>query len=315
MTTRLALTGLLFIAAFTAWIACNTSGLSTQPRASFAQLACLDVNSDNRIDSADAADLSRVPDFNADGTRDDDDAAFLRGVDIALDPARAPCEPKSSKRAPEYLVAHGYFEPADVTCAAGTRPVLLVGVGGGVVNLRQKDDASGIRSIIDAIQRSYDDRDIDTIGVLAGPAIVGAARANDGMEQWMTHAVQVYFDRYPCLRAVLAGHSHGAVTVDVAAARLEQAYPGRIIAVVDVDRIESLYGGDLGSRPAVVPVFNVFQTNDGILPGRPYDAPNAENWDASGVAAPDGKGSVIHTTIDNSKPVRDRIVAEVLERS
>lgn len=303
------------LAASVAWAACNNSGLSATPRASFAQLACLDVNGDDRINAADAADMSKVPDFNGDRSRDADDAAFLYGVDIALDPARPACESKSSKRAPEYLVAHDYFQSSDVSCDDGAKPVLLVGVGGGVVNLREKEDAAGIRDTVDALQSAYSDRDRDTIAVLAGPAIVGAANANAGMEDWITHAVQVYLERYPCLSVVLVGHSHGAVTADVAAARLEDAYAGRIIAVVDLDRIESLYNGDLAARPRSAPVFNVYQQNDGILPGKPYDEPNAENWDAATVPAPDGKGFVIHTTIDNAKPVHDRIVEWVMARS
>lgn len=303
------------LAAAMVWAACNTSGLSEQPRASFAQLACLDVNGDDRVNGADAADMSKVPDFNADRSRDADDAAFLFGVDVALDPASGDCESKSSERAPEYLVAHDYFQSSDVSCDGGARPVLLVGVGGGVVNLREKEDAAGIRDLIDALQQAYGDSDTDTIAVLAGPSIVGAVNANRGMEDWMTHAVQVYFERFPCLRAVLAGHSHGAVTVDVVAARLEEQYAGRIIAVVDLDRIESLYNGDLASRPTTTPVFNIYQRNDGILPGAPYDAPNVENWDAGGMPAPEGDGVVIHVTIDNSEPVRERIVEWVMQRS
>lgn len=316
MTLRIVRIAVLVSATALAWAACNTSGLSTQPRATFSQLACLDLNGDDRIDGSDALAEFRVPDFNADGLRDDRDGAFLRGVDIALDPARAPCVDGAAKRTPEYLVAHGYFEPSDVSCDSGARPVLLVGVGGGVVNLREKDDASGIRAIVDALQREYDDRDIETIGVLAGPAIVGAANVHAGMEQWMTHAVQVYLDRFSCLRAVLVGHSHGAVTADVIAARLEREYANRIIAVVDVDRVEALYIGDLTARPVLAPVLNIYETNDGILRGYPYDSPNAENWDASAVtAAGDGDARVSHTTIDNAKAVRDRIVDEVIERS
>lgn len=311
MRTRITSLAITLLLTPIAWVACNTSGLSEQPRASFAQLACLDFNGDDRIDARDAMDMSKVPDFNADRSRDADDAAFLYGVEIALDPARGPCE--SSARAPEYLVAHDYFQSSDVSCEDGARPVLLAGIGGGVVNLREKEDAAGIRDLVDALQRAYGDRDIDTIAVLAGPAIVGAANANTGMEDWMTHAVQVYLERYPCLRAVLAGHSHGAVTADVVAARLEGRYAGRIIAVVDLDRIESLYQGDLAARPRNVPVFNVYQVNDGILPGAPYDSPNTENWDASGT--PDGEGVVIHVTIDNSEPVRERIVEWVMARS
>jgi hypothetical protein len=141
------------------------------------------------------------------------------------------------------------------------------------------------------------------------------------MEQFLTHAVQVYLDRYPCLRAVVVGHSHGAVTGDVVSSHLEGEYGDRFIVVVDLDRVDELYTGDTQSRPTQVPVFNVFETNDPALSGAPYDAANAENWDASGEQGPEhgDEGGALkpvnHTTIDNSKSVRDRIVDEVMERS
>src|SRR5688572_17718026 len=112
----IALSGLALAAA-----ACeNTSGLDEAPRATFAQLAYLDVNNDDRINGADGADPSLLSDFNADDDRDAEDAAFVEGIDIPLDPAfdTANCEGEGDD-SPEYLVAHGYFSPSDVSCDDG----------------------------------------------------------------------------------------------------------------------------------------------------------------------------------------------------
>ena len=109
-----AVAAVIFVVALAA---CNSSGLSNQPRATFSQIGCLDVNHDHRLNDADAADLSKVPDFNGDRKHDAQDAAFLKGIDIELDPKRQDeaCA-KKSDAAPEYLVAHGYFEPSNVSC-------------------------------------------------------------------------------------------------------------------------------------------------------------------------------------------------------
>lgn len=316
-------------------VACNTSGLSKQPRATFGQIQCLDVNGDNIVNAADAVDPSKLSDWNADGERDAFDASFLEGVEIELNPNRdrSVCD-DDDKRSSEYLVAHGYFSSSDVSCTDGDdSPVLLVGVGGGSVNLRQGDDAAGIRSMIDEIQKEYSDRGVDTVGVIAGPAIGGAVNEVDAqgvvtgdrghaeMEDWLTHAVQTYFERYPCIKAVIVGHSHGAVTADVVTARLEGAFADRFILVVDVDRVDSLYTGDTASRPATVAVFNVFETNDPRFQVPPYNGANVENWDATAEAAPENGQDggdmkpVNHTTIDNSEAVAARIVEEVMERT
>lgn len=304
-------------------VACNTSGLSKQPRATFSQIACLDINGDDRITAEDAnADRSELPDFNADGDRDDTDAAFLYGLDIPLDPDRdtSGCPDRKNEN-PEYLVAHGYFSPAEVSCEGGDYAVLLLGVGGGEVQLRDDSKARGVRQILDALQQEYDDRGVQTIGVVAGPRVVGGENYFGAMEQWLTHATEVYLERYPCLRVVLVGHSWGAVTTDVVASRLEAEYADRIAAVVAVDRYEGLYEGDVTARPRVVSVFNIYQLNSGIFNGAPYDAANAENWDATGEQGPaegdEGGDStaITHTNLDNSETVRDRIVVEVMERT
>jgi hypothetical protein len=300
-------------------LACNTSGLSNQPRATFSQIACLDVNRDHRISDADAADPSELPDFNADDARDEDDAAFLRDVDIAIDPAfdYAQCDGEA-KDTPEYLVAHGYFDPSDVSCEGDARPVLLIGVGGGAVNVKDKDDAAGVRKVVDKLLGEYEDLDVDAIAVIAGPAIAGGANPNAAMEDWLANATRVYLERYPCLRTVLIGHSLGAVVVDVVGARLEDQYKDRMIAVVDIDRVSRLgeldfYAGDETSRPGAAFIFNIYETND-PMHADPYDVPNAENWDASEVEGTDGE-PVDHTTIDNAPEVHERIVEEVIERS
>jgi pimeloyl-ACP methyl ester carboxylesterase len=141
------------------------------------------------------------------------------------------------------------------------------------------------------------------------------------MEEWLSHATEVYLERYDCLRVVLVGHSWGAVTTDVVASRLEAEYADRIAAVVAVDRYEGLYEGDVGARPRVVPVFNIYQLNSGIFNGAPYDSTNVENWDATGEQGPaegdEGGDSapITHTNLDNSESVRTRIVDEVMERT
>ena len=69
-----------------------------------------------------------------------------------------------------------------------------------------------------------------------------------------------------------------------------------------------------------VHVFNIYEHNGGALQGAAYDVPNAENWDASDQQAPrDGDQGgplqpVNHTTIDNSKSVKQRIVEQVMAR-
>ena len=321
MTLRLPAVLLLALAALT--VACNTSGLSNQPRATFSELACLDKNGDHRLNELDAANLSAVPDFNGDRKHDANDAAFFKGIDIPLDPtAEADVCGKTSEIGPEYLVAHGYFEPANVSCEGGAQPVLLVGVGGGIKDLKEKSQAAGIRSIIDGLQKSYDARKIDTIAVIAGPAMVGAAQPNVAMEQWMTNAVRTYLDRYPCIRAVLVGHSHGGITVDVVAAALEGQYAARFIDIVELDRSEFAYSGDVQSKPQQAHVFSIFESNSDVLSGVPYlNAPNADVWDASHELGPEkgDKGGALkqvnHTTIDNSTAVKQRIIDDVMRRS
>jgi hypothetical protein len=318
-TLVIALTSALLVGSL-ALAACNNSGISAKPRGAFTDLACLDVNGDARINTDDATDVSKVPDFNADGRRTDDDAAFVRGVDIPLAPGHTACGDDSNKS--EFLVTHEFLRDADVNCGSPEdTAVLVLGVGGGVDDLKDKGDAAGVRSIMNAIIKEYEDNDVQTMGIVAGSAFDGAQNPNTAMEDWLTNVARVQLDRFSCLRLVTVGFSHGAVSVEVVGSRIEQQYGPRMTATVVVDRISDLYIGNTTEYPTTSPVFNVYQTNSGVLGGAPLDRPNVENWDASGEQGPeDGdKGGdlvpVSHVTIDNSRSVRDRIVAEVVARS
>jgi hypothetical protein len=255
-------------------------------------------------------------DLNADGTVDDADAAFL-DVDMRV---VSNFDFAACGDAPiEYLVSSD-DEPA-ISCDDGAKALIVAAIGGGVVDLRDNSNAAGVRWMTNALLDQLHDRDYQTVTMVSGPGISGLeAELNPAMETWMTHSLRTMLDQYPCARAVLLGHSHGAITAEVVASRLEAAYGDRIAVVAAIDRVEDLYVGDTQSLPQSVPVFNVFETNDADTAGGAHDAPNFENWDASGETAPkEGEGGgpsepVTHTTIDNSPGVRDRVIAEVLDR-
>lgn len=319
MKTTAVLAAVLLVGALSL-SACNESGLAEKPRANFAHLACLDVNGDGRINTGDADDPSAISDFNADDERDAFDAAFVKGVDIPLgSDARQACA-DGADRDPEYLVAHDFLQDADVTCAPGDRAVLVVGVAGGVDDLKDEDQAAGVREIANATIARLEDQDVQTIGVIAGSALYGAENAHAAMEDWLVNAITVYLDAFPCLDVATVGFSHGGVTVTAVASRLEAAGLGeRIVASVMLDRIEDYYGGDLSSMPQSSPLVSVYQAN--TPGGSPVDGANVFNYDASADTAPaDGdKGGelkpVTHVTIDNSKSVRDMIASLILARA
>lgn len=301
-------------------VACgNESGLEEKPRANFAHLACLDVNGDGRINGDDAEHVEDLADFNADDDRDEFDAAFVEGVDIPLAPeAKEQCDGGGDKD-PEYLVAHDWFRDADVSCRPGDDAMLVLGVAGGVDDLKDEGQAAGVRDTVDEVISQLEDQEIETIGVIAGAALYGAENAHAAMEDWLVNAVEVYFKRFPCVRLTTIGFSHGGVTVAVIASRLEAEYGDRMVATVVLDRIEDFYGGDLTSMPATSPVINVYQTN--TPGGSRVEAPNVFNFDASGELGPpdDEHGGtpqpVTHVTLDNSPGVRDAVTEMIVERT
>jgi hypothetical protein len=254
-------------------------------------------------------------DLNADGKVDDADAAFL-GIDMHV---VSDFDYGACGDAPiEYLVSTNDV-PA-ISCDDGAKALIVVAVGGGVVDLRDNTNAAGVRWMTNALLDELHSRDYQTVTIVSGPGISGLdADLNPAMEMWLTHSTQTMLDEYPCADAVLLGHSHGAITAEVVASRLEAAYGDRMLIVAAIDRVEELYAGDALSLPLSVQVFNVFETNDENR-GAPHDAANFENWDATGETAPkDGEQGgpsepVRHTTIDNSPGVRDRVIQEVLDR-
>ena len=264
----------------------GSSGLRLRnlPNATYTQIECLDVNGDHRLNVQDAADPARLPKLDsiaaAGGT-----AAFLAGIDIPLDAAKedTACHGKNPDWGAEFVVARGELP---VNCDGAAAPVLLVGVGGGVSNLERKNEAAGVTQTIDSLQAAFQRDGVPTFAVISGQALIAASNVHTAMEDWMTHAVGVYMVAYPCLRVALVGHSHGAITVDVMGSRLESTFADRILSVVDIDRVEALYHGDLQSWPSSVPVLNIFESNDPALAGAPRSAANVENWDASGEQAP-----------------------------
>ena len=283
----------------------------------YAQIACADVNNDGRLNDADAENLAQLPDFNGDGRHDDADAAFLRGIDISLDPAgkQIACAHKNKDVGPEWSV----FEPGtqQLSCDGDKKAVLILGIGGGVTNLKG-NDAAGVKQIIEDARSTFEGKGVHTVTILSGQAVNSAASVNSAMELWIAHATQTLLEAYPCLRVVIVGHSHGAIVADVAAAKLEATYADRFVEVVDLDRVEALYSGDTKTWPSRIPVFNVYETSDPKLHGEARDASNVTNWDATGEKGPKNgdKGGplapVDHTTIDNSASVRARIIADVL---
>jgi hypothetical protein len=298
--------------------------LSVDESIAAVHVPCLDTNQDLVLGPDDAGQPlqggaegdSEGIDFNADGAVDDADAAFL---DVGLRVAQGFDYSVCGDATVEYIVASDDV-PA-IECDDGSKAMIVVAVGGGVVDLRTDDNAAGVRWMANALLDELEGRDYQTLTVVAGPGLPGIdAELNSGMETWVTHSVRTLLDQYPCAQAVMMGHSHGAITVEVAAARLEQEYGDRILLVVANDRIEDLYLGDTQSRPDTVPVFNIYETNDAEQSGGALEAPNVENWDASGEEAPkDGEEGganepVRHTTIDNSPGVRDRIIEEVMDR-
>lgn len=277
------------------------------PDGQFIQMACLDTNSDQRLSAADGDALAGHP-----------LAAALGSVDIALATPAADCADGGAE--PELQVNAPTVAPA-FDCAAAQPPVLLIGVGGGAVNMRDETNAAGVRSLLSELQSAFTDIGVQTQAIAAAPDVHGATEPFPAMEELLAAIARANLDGYSCLRVVLTGHSYGGVSTTAVAAALERdGYGGRILVSVPVDRVTAFYDGDVDSLPQQSAVLNVYETTDATLPGAPIEQPNVENWDASGERGPKNgeKGGssqpVNHTIIDNSQSVWDRVVAEVLER-
>src|SRR5205814_10629836 len=103
---------------------------------------------------------------------------------------------------------------------------------------------------------------VSTLPILTSSAITGANPGQTSMEHWLTHDIAARLDAMPCLRTVLIGHSHGAVTVTSVTAALDARYSNRLYGVV-IDRSSVLYDRFATDYPAKTPLLNVFQLNEG----------------------------------------------------
>ncbi|HWQ28228.1 MAG TPA: hypothetical protein VNN12_04315, partial [Dehalococcoidia bacterium] len=135
-------------------------------------------------------------------------------------------------------------------------------------------------------------------------------------EQWLALVVAERLETSPCLRAVLVGHSYGAVTATSVAAALEERFPDRVAAVA-LDRATQLYGRPGPPMPKRAPVLNIYQLNEGWH-GVPIRGANVVNVNASSAVAPvDGAAggplrTVWHNNLDDAAVVRERAVAAIV---
>jgi hypothetical protein len=273
------------------------------------EIACFDVNADKRVNGADAAALVDEP-----------LAGPVGAVDIAL-VADAPvnCLADGGPK-PDVQVNEPSGGAATIDCGAGQRPLLLVGVAGGEVNMNNETNAAGVRSLLAMMQSELADAGVQSQPIALAPAVNASVEPHPAMESFAKALMESSLAASPCASLVLVGHSHGALVSTAVASVLERdGYGGRILVTALIDRIGAFYGGDSTSLPQQSPVFNIYQTRD-ALSGIAIDQPNIENWDATDQEGPENgeKGGslepVNHTTIDNSEAVWERIIVEVMER-
>ena len=285
-------------------------------RSTMVQIACLDVNADGRVD-ADDADLQALEDITGDGAVDEADLEVVRGIEVRL-PEGRPSGCAEAPPEPDWQVT----VPAAVDCAAGQAGVVVLGVGGGgSVSLRDPAFAAGIRWMVVNIGEALDGQGIPSQLASVSPGLNSTERSALDAEAWASAYLAAELARTPCLRVVLLGHSYGGAVVKSVAEQLEEAGLGdRILLTVLVDAITFYYEGEVGAMPRTSAVFNIYQTND-VLQWHAIDQPNVENWDASGELAPDegDQGGplipVLHTNIENSQAVLDRINERIVEAS
>jgi hypothetical protein len=253
-------------------------------------ISCLDHNGDGRLDGADSAELA--------------------GLSIPLVAGKACNDPQHHRD----FYAGPPSDSAAYSCVAVKRPLLIVAVGSAGSELldTSSGESPGELQIVAALQDRAAAEGIATDTVLATSAVFGADQPQTRMEQWLEHDLRARLDALPCLRAVMIGHSHGAVTVTSVTAALDGAYAARLFGVL-IDRTTALYDRPAAEYPSRTPLLNIFQTNEGWH-GEKLDLANATNFDASKEQAPiapsDGGGGpalVSHKTLDDSPVVQQLI--------
>jgi hypothetical protein len=296
--------------------ACSSAQLRAVQRfndqADLVQLACLDVNADGLVDANDA-DPATLPDITGDGAVTESDLALVREAQIALPGGRPPECAGGHGPNPDWQVS----APPDLDCAAGERGLLLLAVGGGAVDLSTLNDAAGARWMVEELSGAVD---VPTQIASVAPGLYGTGEPQPDAERWAFAFLSQRLQEQPCLKAVILGHSHGGTLATATAARLEEAgLGGQVLLTVLIDRVTNLYAGDTVSIPQSSPVFNVYLPAPGQdIEGGAIDQPNVENFDASGLKAPEHgeKGGALkpatHTTIDNSPDALREVAARVV---
>ncbi|MBI2724334.1 MAG: hypothetical protein HYX50_04655 [Chloroflexi bacterium] len=257
-------------------------------------ISCLDRNGDGRISGA-------------------DDAAY-DGLNIALtsDACRDPQIRRDFYAGPP-------SDPAQAACGLGARPVLLVAIASAGSNLLDPSggESMGVLRTVADLQDRMQAAGISSETVLAMSAVFGAVQPQTAMEQWLAQDLRARLAARPCLRAVLIGHSHGAVTVTSVTAALDRDDGDRMLGIA-VDRTTSLYDREATEYPERTRILNFFQTNEGWHGSR-VDLPNVVNFDESAERAPvalsDGGGGlalVSHKTLDDAPEVQRAIAAAVM---
>lgn len=277
------------------------------------QIACFDVNDDGKVDAGDA-DASKLPDFNGDGKVDEAETNIVSAVEMTL----LEGTPSNCNRGdkPDWLVT----EAPVIDCSAGQTEVLLYGVGGGAVDLKNPTNAAGVRWMMDDIGKQFDAAGLPHQILSVAPGLNGPDDGQPASEDWSTAYLTEELNRVPCMHLVLLGHSHGATHVTAVASRLEAAgLADRITLNILIDRVTDLYSGDTASLPQQSPVVNYYLAATEQYHSAPIEQANFENVDVSGELAPE-KGeqggkivAVIHSTIDNSPSLLSKIEARIAQ--
>ncbi len=274
------------------WLA----GLKMSRHGIATQVSCLDLNSDGIVDAADGDEFT--------------------GLDIPIIEG-AGCNDAAHHA--DYYV--GDPSNADTyQCDAAAAPVLIVAIASAGSDLLDttEGESLGVLDIVNALQARLTAAGTASVPVLSASVVFGADQPQTRNEEWIEHQVSNRLDDMPCLRAVMIGHSHGGVTVTSVATELEDGYFGRIYGVL-IDRTNVLYDRPATEIPSLIPLLNVFQTNEGWH-GNVLGPDNIANFDESAERAPiapsDGGGGgpalVSHKTLDDSLPVQQRIVDAVM---
>ncbi len=259
--------------------------------------------------------LTSCLDSNGDGTLSGKDESAFGGIEIPLLESFACVDPEHHRD----FYAGDPSDAATYACDAPQPPALIVAIGSAGTDLfdSTQGESLGVLDIVNALQARAQDDGIATVPLLSTSAIFGAEMPQTRNEDWITNEVVRRLDEMPCLRAVMIGHSHGAAAVTSIAAVLEDRFADRIYGVL-IDRTTVLYDRDATEVPALIPLLNAFQTNEGWH-GNPYAQANITNVDESSERAPvapsDGGGGlalVSHKTLDDAVPVQRRIVDAVM---